>query len=675
MKIKIFTLLLGLMVATVSYAQQMEGVIKKTEVSPVIGGEIDAVWDDANSYSITRYETNKDAPTLGAEGETYWKALWSQSDQGMYLLVVVNDDNFFPYYESVGDPWAFDRVEVYLDVNAGDLADGLGPSSSNSGHYQAAPEFEEPNDGTLRSNWICDYASTVTGDAAYSFEYFIPFATLVDRDGMAIDLEATIGFDISLLDRDEASNIDPCPRAVWSNEATVGESWTNMDDCGLITFEGAQTIFVETLALTGGDITENNGELQIDVAITPADATNKSLNWTVLDGGTGRVSVDANGLVTGILDGTVEIQGETKDGSWLSETVTVNISNQIVTIDDINLVRNPYMDEVDENGIAHVWHNNLDVIDGALYIPATDGERNNWWEGTQTRQVGYGCNATDSYTFSFVMWSDAPDTMYVDFEDSANGWRRYGASTHPFSNGLSEGFEIGRSAWEFLTTVEPMKFIDDNLIFDELKENTDEAMIFMAGFHQAGAVYLDSVLLINNNDMALLTPGYVPVESITVTSAEGATAVARGSALQMSAEVLPAGATLTDARWSVEPGTGDATIDAAGLLTGDTVGMVTVIATAKDDSKVFGSMDIEVTFGIGVQRHSVNQMKVYPNPAVNELNVVLTSENTTVSIYNSVGAKMDEVNVTGTMHSFDISSYASGIYFVKTDNAIAKFVK
>ena len=53
---------------------------------------------------------------------------------------------------------------------------------------------------------------------------------------------------------------------------------------------------------------------------------------------------------------------------------------------------------------------------------------------------------------------------------------------------------------------------------------------------------------------------------------------------------------------------------------------------------------------------------------MNELNVVLNAENTTVSIYNSVGQKMAQVVVSGTEYKFDISSYAAGIYFVKTRN-------
>ncbi len=76
-----------------------------------------------------------------------------------------------------------------------------------------------------------------------------------------------------------------------------------------------------------------------------------------------------------------------------------------------------------------------------------------------------------------------------------------------------------------------------------------------------------------------------------------------------------------------------------------------------------------------ISQNKLNTLKVYPNPAVNELNVVLTSENSTVTVYNSLGMIVDEVTVTGNTHKFDVSSYASGIYFVKTVDSVAKFIK
>jgi len=142
------------------------------------------------------------------------------------------------------------------------------------------------------------------------------------------------------------------------------------------------------------------------------------------------------------------------------------------------------------------------------------------------------------------------------------------------------------------------------------------------------------------------------------------------------AEVLPEDADYKDVvYWSVEPGTGDATIDDDGVLTGDSTGTVTVIATASDDSEVYGLLEVEVTWPEGVEQHRVNTLKLYPNPAVNELNIVLAEENSTVSIYNSVGQRVDVVHVSGTEYRLDISSYERGIYFVRSGDLVAKFIK
>jgi hypothetical protein len=321
---------------------------------------------------------------------------------------------------------------------------------------------------------------------------------------------------------------------------------------------------------------------------------------------------------------------------------------------------------VDADGTATEWTGNpaeVQVVDGVLTINYSS-QGTEVWSYTVTQQR-FGCNTEDQYWFSFVMWADEPDTFNVDFEDSNNDYNRYGTSTNEYSNGESD--------WTiFETPTERTHFVFD-VVFNEKLENTNESCQFMVGKHQS-MLYIDSVELINDNDLALISE-YNPVTSITVTGADGASTVARGSTLQMSAEVLPADADYLNVWWSVVPGTGWATIDAAGLLTGDSVGTVTVVASAKDDSQVTASKVINVTWGVGIQQHDVNTLKVYPNPAVNELNVVLTNDNSRVSIYNSVGQKMDEVLVSGTEHRFDISSYPAGIYFVKTDGAIAKFIK
>jgi hypothetical protein len=663
---KITLLLLSSLIVVGSFAQEQISTINKASVPPVIDGQVDEVWAEAEAeQSIDRTSTVGE-PTLGEPGETTWQALWG--DDGMYVLLRVADDFFFPNYVGGGESYEFDKPELYIDVNY-ILQDGIGPSS-NQGHYQVAPAFTEGlNDGTLLTcgfngteGTIIEYAFNVTAPT-YIAEYFIPFEELVSRSGSTIDLNEAVGFDVTIIDRDPGDEVNTA--AVWSNISTNGSSWVNMDDCGIIIFDGAQPgIYIDDITLTGGDITENNGTLQIEAVISPEDASNKGLTWSVVNG-TGRASVDKDGVVTGMIDGDATVFALAKDGSYVIASTTVNISNQIVTRGEINRIRNGYFDDVKADQTPEEWISpaNTTVIDGVCYVDPE--ETPNIWEFRLQQQGGWGLNIDDLYAFSFVLVADVSDTFNLDFEDArdAVGYQRLGTSTNEFAL-------TGTSDWTFDSPTTKTRYLFD-VSFINLVEESNQLFQFMLGHHDP-IVGIDSVELIDINDLERLTPDYIPVELITVS---GESKVVVNETLQLSDAVEPGDATLTDVNWMVEPGTGWATIDEAGLLTADTVGSVTVIAMAKDDSGVKGVFDVSVTFPVGIDQRQVNTLELFPNPAINELNVVLTKHKSRVSIYNSGGKLMDEVIVSGSTHKFDISNYAAGVYFVKTNNLVAKFIK
>lgn len=86
----------------------------------------------------------------------------------------------------------------------------------------------------------------------------------------------------------------------------------------------------------------------------------------------------------------------------------------------------------------------------------------------------------------------------------------------------------------------------------------------------------------------------VGVERISVAAEHDADSVAVGGTLGMIASVLPDDATIKQVAWTVEAGTGEAAISAAGVLTGMKAGTVTVVATAIDGSGVAGSQAVTI---------------------------------------------------------------------------------
>ncbi len=500
---RLFTLFLGVLMVSGVFAQRPEAVIKKAAVKPVIDGIFDDVWATTDSNSIEKPYTGT-VPTLGEPGETYWKALWDED--GFYLIVNVTDNEYFPnYVKGSGNPWDYDKPEIYFDVNY-ILEDAQGPSSSNSGHHQVAPDMTlAKEDGVLTTESNGRQHAFKVDKPNYVAEYFVPWSSLTDREGIEVDKTNVVGFDVTINDSDPED--DTRRRAVWSNDGTVGEAWVNMDDCGWITFEGAEAgTLIEKITLQGGSITEDNGTFQVAATILPENASNKNLKWTVAtkEGSTGRASISSTGLVTAIMDGVVVVTGAAVDGSYEDATCEIVISGQKITVDEINIVKNGKFDLFDEVTFAPTsWGNWVDgdtygtvpvVTDGVAVLNSTGAHASENWH-YQFNQTNLAGMPDIPYIVSFVAWADNDRNITFDFEDtSANNYNRYGVSSDPQSN--------GRSEWTFPITTDPTRYTF-HVTFDQMVETTVQKIQFMLS-QATGTVYLDSVSVVSEADMGLV---------------------------------------------------------------------------------------------------------------------------------------------------------------------------
>jgi uncharacterized protein YjdB len=97
--------------------------------------------------------------------------------------------------------------------------------------------------------------------------------------------------------------------------------------------------------------------LEQPAAVTPADATNKTVTWSVTNG-TGQATINSTGLVTPVANGTVTAKATAADGSDVYGTLLVTISNQIVQVKGITVTGS--------KGITSITTNN-----GTLQLSAT----------------------------------------------------------------------------------------------------------------------------------------------------------------------------------------------------------------------------------------------------------------------------------------------------------------
>ena len=111
---------------------------------------------------------------------------------------------------------------------------------------------------------------------------------------------------------------------------------------------------VESIAVEGEggatEITEAGGSLQISATVMPENATDPSVTWS-LEPASGIASIDANGLLTAEADGSVTVTATANDGSGVSGSAVIEISNQSSGIDEVEsgtveLYPNPVLDEL-----------------------------------------------------------------------------------------------------------------------------------------------------------------------------------------------------------------------------------------------------------------------------------------------------------------------------------------
>lgn len=90
---------------------------------------------------------------------------------------------------------------------------------------------------------------------------------------------------------------------------------------------GYEAVKITSISLNGTNtIATAGGTTQITANVQPPEATNKTLTWSVSD--PEKASISQDGTVTAIADGSVNVIATANDGSGVTGTIQVTISNQ-----------------------------------------------------------------------------------------------------------------------------------------------------------------------------------------------------------------------------------------------------------------------------------------------------------------------------------------------------------
>jgi uncharacterized protein YjdB len=305
---------------------------------------------------------------------------------------------------------------------------------------------------------------------------------------------------------------------------------------------------IEVSAAGGIDSIYTGDKLQMNALVLPLSTTIPNVTWSVTP--SNLATVDSYGLLTSKAAGKVTVKATAWDGSGVSGTLDIVVSN--ILAESITISSSGNQDSIFVGETLQM---------SALVMPQ---------------------NATNP---SFT-WSVTPSGL---------------AQISP--NGLLTAIACGRAT---------------------VKATTND-----------GSEVSDSLEITILNRL---------VQTITVSASDNTDSICTGDTLQMSVLVLPQNATNPSCTWSVTP-EGLADISTDGLLVAIAQGIVTVIATADDESGVYGTLDITITEKTtdAINNLDLEKIIVYPNPAVNgNFTIEGIEKIKQIELIDLVGAKVAE---------------------------------
>jgi endoglucanase len=168
------------------------------------------------------------------------------------------------------------------------------------------------------------------------------------------------------------------------------------------------------------------------------------------------------------------------------------------------------------------------------------------------------------------------------------------------------------------------------------------------------------------------------VAEVRVESEGNITLIGNGTSLQLFARVYPLKAMNKSVSWSVENGTGIASISSDGLLTADSEGFVTVIARSRQNTDIQGSLQINILRqGSGTNEQSATKAIIYPNPVSGDYLYIQNgsaqqNEENEVTVFSLNGNALFKGSFGPGLIKMPVHGFPDGIYILKIRNSIGE---
>jgi uncharacterized protein YjdB len=483
------------------------------------------------------------------------------------VIKVVGQDN-----SEASDSIVVNVISQYTSVNSVTLVDANNNTLSNSMNLNIGEEVTikfliNPSNVTLKeTNWTNSDSSKV------SMKDSVGYALIKGIEVGSSDIEITV--------KDYDGNV-------------------KTDSVKVNVINSNQPVLVSSIALSPTSVTLNpNGTYKFNVTVSPSNATNKGVTWS--SSNTNVVSVDQNGNIKALKEGTAKIRVTAKDGSgkYAEASVTVESSkptNILVTGVSLNA-----------STVKMYVGQSYQLIH--TIKPSNATNKGVTWSSSNTNVVsvsnGKIVGKSSGKARITVTTNDGRYSAYTDVTVINRPSSNSSSSSKP-SSSSSSGSSISSSIDIIKDTIELNKGSEGKLEYKLSQDLTDSIIIWKSSNTDVAVVKNGIVTAISDGEATITATingkdikdtCKIIVKKLDLTGIvfeDESLSISVGKTLKLTLNALPSGADLPSLKWDVD-NKDILSVSDEGVIKAINVGE-TIVTVSSMDGKHSASINIIVT--------------------------------------------------------------------------------
>lgn len=331
---------------------------------------------------------------------------------------------------------------------------------------------------------------------------------------------------------------------------------------------------VAQITIAGGEIVPVDGTISLTANISPTNAGNKSVSWSI-DPST-VATINSQGVVKGIKAGTATVTATATDGSGVSATCSIRVVKQIVAVQIF--------------GDSSVYTGQNKQLTATVTSDQPLGDTGVNWSSSNSAVVSVSSNGT--------IHGEGNGTAIITATSRAENY--YSASLTVTVTTLVNKITVSgngaldeKNTSQLTASVSPSTATNKNVIWSS--SNTAVARVDSNGNVNAvseGTAVITATAADGGGASGLINITVYPLPKTV--SIKGVDSLLVGKTAQLSATVLPTNARNRNVTWASSDST-VATVNASGLVTAKANGTVVITATSQSNNVVSNSHEITIT--------------------------------------------------------------------------------